>query len=83
MSIPSSPFNYGLLAHAQAVIESWRREYNKERPKKLGRVNARPLRRDTGDRPEYSHRRALNRSATEHGGRRSFNSGRDIPLEQK
>jgi transposase InsO family protein len=42
------------LAHAQAVIETWRREYNEERPKKgLGGLTpaayARHLTAQTGD----------------------------------
>ena len=38
------------LAHAQVVIEAWRREYNEERPKKgLGGLTRRALREQLAD----------------------------------
>src|SRR5213595_301481 len=59
------------VAHAQVVIESWRREYNEERPKKgLGGLTPAALRPAVDDTHEdgESNRRTLKRSATESGG---------------
>jgi hypothetical protein len=56
------------LRHARLVIETWRREYNVERPKKgLGGLT--PLSTcKTHDREiEYSNRRTLDESATQEG----------------
>lgn len=54
------------LAHAQAVIETWRREYNEERPKKgLGGLTptayAKTLMKQNG----YSHRWTLDAGASQ------------------
>jgi putative transposase len=59
------------LAHAQVVIETWRREYNDERPKKgLGGLTPRCICFAVDGRQEdsESNRRILNGSATESGG---------------
>ena len=58
------------LAHAQAVIETWRREYYEERPKKgLGGLTpvayAKTLMNKTGT--VTAHRRTLKPSATQAG----------------
>ena len=56
------------LAHAQAVIETWRREYNEERPKKrLGGLTPAALCQDADEQNGYSHRRTLKPSATQAG----------------
>lgn len=42
------------LAHARTVIETWRREYNDERPKRsLGRADPRPVRKAVGHQGRY------------------------------
>ena len=59
------------LAHAQVVIETWRREYNEERPKKgLGGLTPAAYARQltATDEDGESNRRTLNESATEGGG---------------
>ena len=59
------------LAHAQVVIETWRREYNEERPKKgLGGLTpaAYAQQLTATDEDGESNRRTLNGSATEGGG---------------
>ena len=57
------------LAHAQAIIETWRHEYNEDRPKKgLGGLTPALYARQTGRETKYRYRRTLNRSATESGG---------------
>lgn len=58
-------------AHAQAVIETWRREYNEERPKKgLGGLTpvAYAAQLTARTKTDESNRRILNRSATQRGG---------------
>jgi len=58
------------LAHAQALIEAWRREYNEERPKKsLGGLTPAAYAKQLAARPLHG-RTALMPSATEGGGRR-------------
>ena len=43
------------LAHARAVIEAWRCEYNEERPKKItGRADARAVRKTVGHQGRYN-----------------------------
>ena len=59
------------VAHAQVVIETWRREYNEERPKKglAGLTPAAYAHQLTAKtKTSESNRRILNRSATEGGG---------------
>ena len=57
------------LAHAQAIINAWRREYNEERPTKgLGGLTPAHYARQLMVNGLYSHRRTLNRPATERGG---------------
>ena len=57
------------LAHAQAVIETWRREYNEERPKKgLGGLTPAAYAKTADEGNEYSHRRTLKPTATQDGG---------------
>ncbi len=57
------------LAHAQVVIEAWRREYNEERPKKgLGGLTPAAYAKTADDGNEYSHRRTLKPTATQDGG---------------
>ena len=57
------------VPHAQAIIEAWRREYNEERPKRgVGRINAGAVCKATDRKARYSHRRALNPTATQDGG---------------
>ena len=59
------------LAHAQAIIETWRREYNDERPKKgLGGLTPAAYAQavDGTDEDGESNRRTLNGSATQSGG---------------
>ena len=57
------------LAHAEVVIEAWRREYNDERPKKgLGGLTPAAYGRRLMSGNEYSHRRTLKGTATQDGG---------------
>ena len=57
------------LAHAQAVIETWRREYNEERPKKgLGGLTPAAYAKTADEGNGYSHRRTLKPTATQDGG---------------
>jgi transposase InsO family protein len=61
------------VAHAQTLIEAWRREYNEERPKgKIGRADARSIREAADRETEYCHRRALSRLLLKTGGRRLY-----------
>jgi len=61
------------LGHAQVVIETWRREYNEERPKKgPGGLTPRCLCQTADDGNEYSHRRTLKGTATQTGGTSAY-----------
>ena len=55
------------LAHAEVVMDAWRREYNDERPKKgLGGLTPR-LRKNADKGSEYTYRRTLTGTATQDG----------------
>ena len=57
------------LAHARAVIEAWRREYNEERPKKsLGGLTPAAVRKAVGHQGRYNAGQTLKPTATESGG---------------
>lgn len=63
------------LAHAQVIIEEWRREYNEERPKKgLGGLTPTAYARQLTAKAKTAKVIAgfLNRSATQRGGTSSL-----------
>ena len=72
------------LAHAQLVIEAWRREYNDERPKKrLGGLTPAGYAQKLTMERINSHCRSLNRSATKTGGRRAREQIRHRPPNRR
>ena len=56
------------LAHAQVVIEAWRREYNESAEEGPRRADARRVREDSWLGKRVSHRRTLKPTATQDGG---------------
>ena len=65
-----SPWPY---ARGSSLIEAWRCEYNKERPKKgLGGLTPGPLREATSRGKQYSHPRTLKPTATQGGSDRRY-----------